>query len=511
MEANKCYPEARDLTYAEFSAKFVWKKKEKCWKPRKKGQSVGRIVYAHPSCGERFYLRLLLNVVKGPTSFDDIREFNGTVYQTYNETCAAMRLLDDDNEWKHAIDEASYSSSGRQMRQLFAQILIFGEVVDPKKLWNDNWKCLTEGFIELQRKLLNMATLDMTDTQLQNHALSEIQDLLLQNGQSLLNFSGMPTPDPQLLKQSNDKLISQELNFNREELRKEHEIYFQGLNTQQRDVYNAVIDSVYSRSGGLYFLYGHGGTGKTYVWKSICTKLRSEGKIVLPVASSGIALILLPYGRTAHSRFKIPIILNEHSTCGIKQGSPEANLIKQTDLIIWDEAPMMHRFAFETVDRTLRDIVGKDNPMLAEKPFGGITVVLGGDFRQILPVVPRGSKHDIIHATLSRSKLWNYFKNFKLTQNMRIQQQSSDQLGMNASEFSEWVLEVGNGTLSFNDCEKEESKIAIPRQLLLQPTRDAIEDIIASTYPDIQRNCYNQSYLEERAILTSRNEIVDKK
>ncbi|XP_020251106.1 uncharacterized protein LOC109828548, partial [Asparagus officinalis] len=141
---------------------------------------------------------------------------------------------------------------------------------------------------------------------------------------------------------------------------------------------------------------------------------------------------------------------------------------------------MMHRFAFEAVDRTLRDIVGKDNPMLADKPFGGITVVLGGDFRQILHV------------------------------NMRIQHQSSDQLGMNASEFSEWVLEVGNGTLSFDDCEKEEeSKIAIPEQLLLQPTRDAIEDIIASTYPDIQQNCCNQSYLEERAILTPRNETVD--
>ncbi|XP_020249214.1 uncharacterized protein LOC109826600 [Asparagus officinalis] len=203
-----------------------------------------------------------------------------------------------------------------------------------------------------------MPTLDMIDTQLQNHALLEIQGLLLQNGQPLLNFSGMPTPDPQLLKQCSDKLISQELNFNREELRKDHEIYFQGLNIQQRDVYNAVIDSVYNRSGGLYLLYGHGGTGKTYVWKSICTKLHSEGKIVLPVQSSGIESILLPHGRTAHSRFKIPIILNEHSTCGIKQGTPEANLIKQTDLIIWDEPLIMHKFTFEAVDRKLRDIVG---------------------------------------------------------------------------------------------------------------------------------------------------------
>ncbi|CAG8778301.1 8548_t:CDS:1, partial [Rhizophagus irregularis] len=105
----------------------------------------------------------------------------------------------------------------------------------------------------------------------------------------------------------------------------------------------------------------------------------------IAVASSGIAALLLNGGRTAHSRFKIPIKLFENSTLNISKQSELAKLIKMTKLIIWDEAPMAHKFTFEAVDRTFRDITEVD------KPFGGIIFVMGGDFRQILPVVIRGT------------------------------------------------------------------------------------------------------------------------
>ena len=107
----------------------------------------------------------------------------------------------------------------------------------------------------------------------------------------------------------------------------------------------------------------------------------------MPVASSGIAATLLPGGRTAHSRFKIPLKLDEDSTCSISHNSDIAELIKQTSLIIWDEAPMQNRLAFECLDRSLRDIMKSVSPNMYDKPFGGITVLLGGDFRQILPVI----------------------------------------------------------------------------------------------------------------------------
>ena len=105
-------------------------------------------------------------------------------------------------------------------------------------------------------------------------------------------------------------------------------------------------------------MHGYGGTGKTFLWNAIISRLRSEKLIVLAVASSGVASLLLPGGRTAHSRFKIPIVIDESSVCGIKGGSFLADLILQCSLIIWDEAPMTHRHSFESLDRSMRDILG---------------------------------------------------------------------------------------------------------------------------------------------------------
>ncbi|CAN1746384.1 ATP-dependent DNA helicase PIF1 [Linum perenne] len=98
-------------------------------------------------------------------------------------------------------------------------------------------------------------------------------------------------------------------------------------------------------------------TGKTYLYNCLLSKVRSEGKIALVVASSGIAATLLPGGVTAHSRFRIPLDVDSTSTCTIKKGTSLARLMKSASLIVWDEAPMVHRLSFEAVDRTLCDIM----------------------------------------------------------------------------------------------------------------------------------------------------------
>ncbi len=101
---------------------------------------------------------------------------------------------------------------------------------------------------------------------------------------------------------------------------------------------------------------------------------------MLAVASSRIASLLFLGGRTAHSRFKIPIDLHDESTCNIIQQMKVAELVRKADMIIWDEAPMMHRRAFEVVDRTLCNLMKLDDAQVTEKIFGGKTMVLGGDF-----------------------------------------------------------------------------------------------------------------------------------
>jgi len=128
--------------------------------------------------------------------------------------------------------------------------------------------------------------------------------------------------------------------------------------------------------------------------------LRNRGKIVLATASSGIATTLLLGGRTAHSRFNLPFDVQPNFICNIKKQKDLAKLIRVAAAIIWDEAPMTIKYCLEALDRTLKDILDSD------APFGGKVMIMGGDFRQVFPVIQKGSKTQMIYACIIRSYLW---------------------------------------------------------------------------------------------------------
>jgi ATP-dependent DNA helicase PIF1 len=227
---------------------------------------------------------------------------------------------------------------------------------------------------------------------------------------------------------------------------------------------------------------------------------------VLAVASCGIAALLLQGGRTAHSRFRIPLNINEESTCEIKQGSHLAELLKKTSLILWDEAPMANKHCFEALDKTLRDILRFTNKNSDEKPFGGLTVVLGGDFRQILPVITKGRREQIVNASIKRSYLWKHFEIFELTKNMRLKCLSDDPIQkQKVAEFAEWILQIGDGKTTTDE---GEDWIKIPKDILLQKGKNAKEEIVQSIYPNLLQRYRERDFLEERAILCPRNETV---
>ncbi|KAH1086729.1 hypothetical protein GYH30_018296 [Glycine max] len=254
----------------------------------------------------------------------------------------------------------------------------------------------------------------------------------------------------------------------------------------------------------MFFLYGYGGTGKTYIWKTLASSLRADNKIVTMVASSSIASLLLPGGRTAHSKFKIPVPVFEDSTCNIHQGTQLAELLNQTSLIIWDEAPMAHKFCFEALDHSLRDIIKHNSK--DSKIFGGKVMVFGGDFRQILPVIPRGSRSDIVNATINSSYLWDHCQIMRLTKNMRLQNnmQATDQ--EETAAFAQWITDIGDGIIG--DENDGYDTIEIPHELLITEYNDPIHSIISSTFPDLSHHHNNHEYFQTRAILASTNEIV---
>jgi hypothetical protein len=153
-----------------------------------------------------------------------------------------------------------------------------------------------------------------------------------------------------------------------------------------------------------FFVDGLGGVGKTFLYGCLLSRVRYTGDIALSMASSGIAALLLEGGCTVHSSFKIPVAgFYGSSTCYVPLNSPQAALIRATRLIVWDEAPMAHKHVFKAVNRTLQHVMGVVDPALKDMLFGGKVVVMGGNFRQILPVVPRGMRGQIMDANLKRS------------------------------------------------------------------------------------------------------------
>jgi hypothetical protein len=231
------------------------------------------------------------------------------------------------------------------------------------------------------------------------------------------------------------------------------------------------------------------------------------------VASSGVAALLLPGGRITHSHFKIPCDdLDETTTCNIKWGSMLCDLIQASSLIIWDEALMTNRLVFEAMDKTLRDILSSHSSENNIPPFGGKTVVLGGDIHQTLPVIEGSSRSQIVNSAIVNSSLWPHVTVLHLKRNMRLSALTlTDESRMELVRFSQWMLDIGEGNVESRakEGESEASWIEIPDEFLLKPTGDKVSCIISTLYPELTSKYMDLEYLKERAILTPTNDVAD--
>ena len=146
---------------------------------------------------------------------------------------------------------------------------------------------------------------------------------------------------------------------------------------------------------------------------------------------------------------------------------------------------MMHRHAFEALDRSLRDIMSDVDPSFNDIPFGNKIIIFGGDFRQILPVVKRGTRGDIVNAAFNRSNIWSKIIKLKLSINMRIQTLSgSDQ--DRAKDFAEFLMRIGNGSEpTYRDSNSGfEDLIRLPNSLA---STMSMTDLINYTYPNLSQ------------------------
>jgi hypothetical protein len=191
FEANRKYPQARNYLYQDFPTYFTYIRSKKEWKERERGDTIGRIYFASPSSGERFYLRTLLTVTPGPTSFPYLRTVNGIEYPTFQDACRAKGLLQEDREWSMCLEEAAVTHTGTQLRSLFVTILLFCCPQNPVDLWN-NFK---DSFCDdLQRRLQRSGVQNVQPGDEIDYGLYLIEQLLQRSSSSLSNFPGMPMP-----------------------------------------------------------------------------------------------------------------------------------------------------------------------------------------------------------------------------------------------------------------------------------------------------------------------------
>jgi hypothetical protein len=182
-----------------------------------------------------------------------------------------------------------------------------------------------------------------------DYGLFLLNRALIEHGTSLHNYPSMPVPHNNWDNLDNNPFLTEQLAYNIEQEVEHANNNIAVLNNEQLQSYNSILESTIREDGLLFFLNGAGGTGKTFVYKTLCHRLRGNGWIVLCVASSGIAALLLPGGRTAHSMFVIPTEnLADDSLCHIEKNSKQADMLRRARLIIWDEAVMQHRYVLHT-------------------------------------------------------------------------------------------------------------------------------------------------------------------
>ncbi|CAH9133135.1 unnamed protein product [Cuscuta epithymum] len=168
---------------------------------------------------------------------------------------------------------------------------------------------------------------------------------------------------------------------------------------------------------------------------------------------------------------------------------------------------MMHKYCFEALDRSLRDILRFTDSNSAENPFGGKTVVFGGDFRQILPVVTKGTRQNIVNATINSSYIWHVCLVLRLTKNMRLQSLTDDSEYEDLLEFAKWILSLGDGIAEEDNDGFVNDQIS--KEILLECGGDPIATIVQSTYPNFENIVNDPNYLQERAILAPTFDVVD--
>lgn len=214
---------------------------------------------------ERFYLRLLLLHIPGATSFESLRTVGLVVHETFKAATSARGLLESDDEWDRCLSDAGIYYMPRQLREMFAFICCFCQPASPLKLWEDHKMNLT---LDYPRQ--------NDDEIAANKALLDINTILKQRRLSCLAI-GLPIPTGNL---------PEGVLYDQVQEARDGEDRLVSLNDKQLDAFKNIMSAVDhgNVSNRCFYLDGPGGSGKTFLCKTLMAFMRGRGQIVLPFA-----------------------------------------------------------------------------------------------------------------------------------------------------------------------------------------------------------------------------------
>ncbi|EFO90980.1 hypothetical protein CRE_27833 [Caenorhabditis remanei] len=382
--------DSRGIHYVEMPEHFQFTKGK--WVPRKRStKCIGRMHFVSPRDQERFALRLLLLNIVDAKSYKDLNTIGGVYYEKCVDAAKAAGYLTDDCFYEQSLEEAASFHSAFQLRGFFVTLLMFGEIHNAEELWYKFRDVFCEDFVYQNFPKEKAEAL----------AYNDISERIQNMGENLEKW----------MKLDYERIHPEDM-IDHDFCRQEGEKMRALLSPEQEAVVKVALEAL-ANGGGQIFVDGPGGSGKTYVYLCLINIMLGMHLKVVPLAWIGNAACLLPHGRTVASFFRMNI-KDGCKTSTMHHQSMEAKALADLDAVLWDEAPMSPKASLETADQLFRDVTGVD------APFGGKLIILGGDFRQCLPVMDKKGEEEQIANSIKKSKLWPLFRVMHLTSNMRL-------------------------------------------------------------------------------------------